>query len=313
MSAPSYRSSSANMTESHPGIDPMAADRWVRRPQTESPWLHDEIGQRMAQRLAWIKTPVASWLNWEPVQGGKQTHVQVGQHYVDAPVYFHTDQAQPVDAVVAKTLLQQSSLWQKWRGTARMRASSHTLVDLLWANMVLHQHSHPAGLMQQWFHHINPGGFLMFSCFGPDTLKELRSIYQRMGWPPAAQDWIDMHDWGDLVMRCGFAEPVMDMERITLTYTHLPRLLEDLRSLGRNLHPQRSAVVRGRKGHQQWCADVMREWPRQADGSLGLTFEVVYGHAHKPTTPRTAPTTASAQQISMGEMRQMLGLKQRSS
>ena len=77
----------------------------------------------------------------------------------------------------------------------------------------------------------------MFSCLGPDTLRELRGLYRALGWPPPAHDFTDMHDWGDMLVHAGFAEPVMDMERITLTWETPQRLLEELRELGANLHP----------------------------------------------------------------------------
>jgi malonyl-CoA O-methyltransferase len=58
----------------------------------------------------------------------------------------------------------------------------------------------------------------MFSCLGPDTLRELRALYAALGWPPPAHEFTDMHDWGDMLVASGFAEPVMDMERITLSF-----------------------------------------------------------------------------------------------
>jgi malonyl-CoA O-methyltransferase len=59
----------------------------------------------------------------------------------------------------------------------------------------------------------------MFSCFGPDTLRELREhLPVALGWPAPAHEFTDMHDWGDMLAQAGFAEPVMDMERITLTF-----------------------------------------------------------------------------------------------
>jgi malonyl-CoA O-methyltransferase len=147
----------------------------------------------------------------------------------------------------------------------------------------------------------------MFSCLGPDSLKELKSVYHQLGWGPAAHDYTDMHDWGDLLLHAGFAEPVMDMEHLTLTYQNIDRLLADLRQMGRNLHPQRSTKTLGRLGYQQWCDTLVAHWPRTADGHMGLTFEIIYGHAHKPLPSQSG----GDQQISLSTMRQMLGMKTR--
>ena len=88
-----------------------------------------------------------------------------------------------------------------------------------------------------------------------------------------------MHDWGDMLVRAGFAEPVMDMERITLTFSSPVRLIEELRTLGRNLFPGRFQGLRGR----QWKAALEAALAqRQGEGVLSLTFEVIYGHALRP-------------------------------
>src|SRR5437667_54375 len=83
----------------------------------------------------------------------------------------------------------------------------------------------PQALLAGWHQALKVGGFLMFSCLGPDTARELREVYAQLGWPPAGHELTDMHDWGDMLVQTGFAEPVMDMERITLTYETPARLL----------------------------------------------------------------------------------------
>ena len=146
----------------------------------------------------------------------------------------------------------------------------------------------------------------MFSCLGPDTLRELAEVYQANGWSPASHAFTDMHDWGDMLVQAGFAEPVMDMERITLTYETPERLLAELRELGRNLHPGRFAGLRGRgwlRRLHQALQGLAR--PDQA-GRLCLTFEVIYGHALKPA-PRAR--LQSRTEIGLADMRQMLGRK----
>ena len=171
---------------------------------------------------------------------------------------------------------------QRWRNPTRFEAPAAP-VDLLWANMALHMSADPQALIQRWHGLVQTDGFLMFSCLGPDTLRELRDLYARQGWPAPAHAFTDMHDWGDMLVQAGFAEPVMDMERITLSFSSPATLLAELRGLGRNLHPQRFAALRGRAWraalHHAIAAGLTD--PAQS-GRLSLTFEIIYGHAFKP-------------------------------
>jgi malonyl-CoA O-methyltransferase len=105
-----------------------------------------------------------------------------------------------------------------------------------------------------------------------------------------------MHDWGDMLAAAGFAEPVMDMERIVLTFETPERLLMELRGLGRNLHPERFSGLRGRQWHAQLLEAV-------AKMPLQLTFEVIYGHAFKPA-PRLNMRAETV--LSLAQMREAL-------
>ena len=175
---------------------------------------------------------------------------------------------------------------------------------MLWANMLLHMAADPQALIARWHQALAVDGFLMFSCLGPDTLRELRALYRTLGWPAPSHEFTDMHDWGDMLVQAGFAEPVMDMERIVLTFETPQRLLQELRELGRNLQPARFAGLRGRAWRSQLHAALAREL---ADGGQGgrltLSFEVVYGHAFKP---RPRMTMAAQTTVSLDDMRQVL-------
>jgi malonyl-CoA O-methyltransferase len=105
-----------------------------------------------------------------------------------------------------------------------------------------------------------------------------------------------MHDWGDMLVAAGFAEPVMDMERITLTFETPQRLLQELRGLGHNLHLERFQALRGRRWHAQLLQAL-------AGQPLQLTFEVIYGHAFKPEQKLTV---AAHSEISLDQMRSAL-------
>ncbi|MFZ4481026.1 MAG: biotin synthase [Rhodoferax sp.] len=259
-----------------PTIDPHAVRRWQQMPALTSPWLHEEVARRMQQRLDWIKLRPQNWAHWEPVRGGLQAHASLLRRYPEADCFVVESQAQRADRAA-------SALGRPWwhpaRWTsrpARFETPADGAVQMLWSNMALHMTADPQGLMAQWHRALAVDGFLMFSCLGPDTLQELRGLYQALGWPAPAHEFTDMHDWGDMLMAAGFAEPVMDMERVTLTYQTPQRLLEELRGLGRNLHPRRFAGLRGRRWHQQLQQAL-------AGAPLQLTFELIYGHALKPS------------------------------
>jgi malonyl-CoA O-methyltransferase len=178
---------------------------------------------------------------------------------------------------------------------------------MLWANMQLHMAADPQALMRQWHEALAVDGFLMFSCLGPDTLRELHALYAALGWPPPGHAFTDMHDWGDMLVQGGFAEPVMDMERITLAYATPERLLQELRELGANLHPGRFPALRGRGWKARLDAELATQL-RGADGKLTLTFEIIYGHALKPL-PRARVGEQSA--VSLDDMRAMLQSERR--
>lgn len=234
----------------------------------------------MQERLQWIRLRPRSWVDWAPLAGGMQAHAAVAGAYPDAQCWVVEANERCQHAVL-------HALRPPWWRRAQRRAVAAQSgvpppsgVDMLWANMALHAAADPHGLLEQWSRMLAPDGFLMFSCLGPDTLVELRSLYRAQGWPPPAHEFTDMHDWGDMLLRAGFAEPVMDMERITLTFAGEERLLAELRGLGRNLHRERFAALRGRRWHAQLLAQLGAR--RTGSQPLALTFEVIYGHALKP-------------------------------
>ena len=164
-------------------------------------------------------------------------------------------------------------------------------LDLLWSNLALHWHPLPDRVFAEWRRVLRVEGLLMFSCFGPDTFSELRSAFAALDADPHTLPFVDMHDFGDQLVEAGFSTPVMDMERITVTYDTPQALLADVRALGGNPLETRRRGLIGRAAWQRML-DAL-EAQRRPDGKLGLTFEVIYGHAFRPA-PRT---TASGESI----------------
>ncbi len=285
-----------------PTLDPVALARWHRAAPATSPWLHEEVARRMIERLQWIRLQRQAWTHWEAVRGGTQAHAALLQACGPSCSIV---EASPLRREQARRLWQ-PAWWQPARWGAagpRFEEPGAGSQDMLWANMVLHQQADPQGLLARWHRLLRVGGFVMFSCLGPDTAIELRELYRELGWPPSGAEFTDMHDWGDMLVQGGFAEPVMDMERLVLTFETAPRLLEELAGLGRNLHPQRFAALRGRRWRQHLQQAIEQRVPRQSDGRLQLTFELIYGHAIKPE-PRMKVDAVSS--VSVDDMRRML-------
>lgn len=287
-----------------PDMDPVAVARWDRHTARSSAWLHDEVGTRMAERLGWMRQRPVSWLDWEPVHGGLQAHHSVAKALPEAKSFVASALMGKALSAINESAASQPTVWQRLRGMVPQAVRDGTRVDMVWANMGLHAVHEPLALLRRWHGHLNTDGFVMFSCLGPDSLRELKAVYERMDWAPPSHAFTDMHDWGDMLVQEGFADPVMDAETITLTYTSLDRLRSDLRALGRNLHRQRAPLTRGRQWLADWQQALATQWPRAADGQFQLSFEVLYGHAFKPK-PRVK--LAGTSTVSLGDMRSMLG------
>ena len=294
-----------------PTIDATAAARWQALPVVgESPWLHEEVARRMAERLDWICRTPARWAHWAPARGGWAAHAALLARYPQATVYVPDQPAGSAKSPQVAKKTGAGRWWRRWwPGADTPAAAARTVVgpvpdaqmDMVWANMLLHQAADPRALIGQWQRALAVDGFLMASCLGPDTLRGLRALYAALGWPPPAHEFTDMHDWGDMLVAAGFADPVMDMERLTLTFDSPERLLAELRTLGRNLHPARFAALRGRRWHARLCA-ALREHLAVAEdqGRLALEFEIVYAHAFKPL-PRAA--VAPETRIDLADLR----------
>ncbi|MFC4933499.1 methyltransferase domain-containing protein [Massilia sp. GCM10023247] len=159
-------------------------------------------------------------------------------------------------------------------------------IDLVWSNLALHWHPQPDRVFAEWRRVLRVDGLLMFSNFGPDTFKELRAAFAQIDESPHTLPFVDMHDFGDQLVEAGFSTPVMDAERITVTYATVEALLADVRAIGGNPLSTRRRGLIGRAAWQR-MVDAL-EAGRGADGKIGLSFEVIYGHAFRPVPKTTA-------------------------
>jgi malonyl-CoA O-methyltransferase len=167
--------------------------------------------------------------------------------------------------------------------------------------MALHLVVDPPALFARWQRLLDIDGIAVFSCLGPGTLRELRELYAAHGWPAPTPGFVDMHDLGDMLVDAGFADPVLDQETITLRWKSADALLQELRGLGGNTAPDRHAALRTPAWRQR-LRDALAE-RADADGSIGLSVEVAYGHGFKPAPRLRADAPVS---VSLDDMRAMV-------
>jgi len=254
----------------------------------------------MAQRLDLIRLKPATVIEWWGHTGGSGALLEA------ACPKAHRIVVEPNDALLQRSRGGAGAPWwsaRRWAAAIEVRRDDPApgSAQLLWANMMLHAVPDPQRLLARWQQLLAVDGYLMFSCLGPDTLRELRALYRRLGWPPQAQDFIDMHDLGDMMVQSGFADPVMDQETLTLTWESPQALLAELRSIGGNASPARYRGLRTPRWRDRLCTELGSL--AGPDGRLRLSFEIVYGHAFKaaPRAPATGQTT-----VALDDMRAMV-------
>jgi malonyl-CoA O-methyltransferase len=156
-------------------------------------------------------------------------------------------------------------------------------VDLILSNLML-QWCNPDQVFAEFRRVLAPHGLLSFTSLGPDTLRELRGAWQAVDSRTHVNQFIDMHDIGDALVRAGFASPVLDVERYTLTYLDVRRVAADLKATGAH----NSTMGRGRSltGRRQFAAFQAAYETFRENGRLPATYEVVFAHAWTPAAGR---------------------------
>jgi len=158
---------------------------------------------------------------------------------------------------------------------------------LVWSNVTLQWVADLPRAIGELHRVLDVGGLVTFTTFGPDTLRELRAAFAGVDARPHVARFVDMHDVGDLLVHAGFADPVMQMEQLTLTYADAAAMLRDLKAIGAtNATQGRTRGLFGRKRFARAVAalDAMRAG--RGDGRIPATFEVIYGHAWKAAPRR---------------------------
>ncbi len=198
---------------------------------------------------------------------------------------------------IAETMVQRargkSGLWGRITGRrafacgdAERLPLAPACVDMVVSNLTL-QWCDPRAVFAEAVRVLRPGGLLMFTSFGPDTLREMRAAWRTVDETPHVHGFIDMHDLGDMLVHAGFADPVMDMEQLTLTYANVKAVMRDLKQLG--AHNVALSRARGLTGKTRFARFRAAYESLARDGKIPATYEVVYGHAWAPEAGRLRP------------------------
>jgi malonyl-CoA O-methyltransferase len=259
--------------------------------------LQREVCARMLERLEYIKLQPSRILDAGSGTGWGTR--RLAQRYPAAQMI-----ALDIASGMLQTARGRSGWWQKlFGGTKQMQVCGDiealplaaNSVEMVWSNLAVQWCNDLPATFVELHRVLKVDGLLMFSTFGPDTLKELRLAFNGVDQHNHLNLFADMHDIGDMLVHSGFAEPVMDMEYLTLTYDDVRGVLQDLKTIG--AHNATAGRGQGLMGKNAW-ARLMENYERlRSNGKLPATFEVVYGHAWKPH-PRVTKDGAAIIQTS---------------
>ena len=151
-------------------------------------------------------------------------------------------------------------------------------IDCIASNLMMQWCSDVKTLLDECYRVLKPEGLFLFTTFGPDTLKELKRSWKVIDNEAHVNEFIDMHDIGDQMLQSGFQSPIMEMEKLILTYEKVIDLMQDLKAIGAQNVENQSKSLTGKTKFKKMIE--MYESYRE-NGKLPATYEVIYGHAWK--------------------------------
>ncbi len=232
-------------------------------------FLQKEMGKRLLQRMEYIKLTPEVIVDLGAATG-----------WLSAALSEHFPEASIVALDFAEQRLQQSKLYPCQPVVADMHAIAlqSDTVDLIVANDSLHWAVEPAMVVKECLRVLKPGGLLMFTTLGPDSLLELRLACRDAGIGDRVKSFMDMHDMGDMLQQGGFSDPVMDRETLQLQYRKVETLCRDIHRHAASQVDQVSS--KGLLTPGQW-AHLLGAYPTDHPEIYPCTIELLQGHAWK--------------------------------
>jgi len=286
------------------GLDPVAVRLQARRrARAHAPhFLQQTVERGLLERLEPVRLAPRRVLLAEAARSGAL--VALAQRFAEAQLLATDDDPASLAALAARVAPARSGLLARL-GIVRERPLANFLtaeparlpllpgsVDLVWSALTLHACADADPQIAEWRRVLAPGGLVAFACFGVDTLAELRALGARM------QRFPDMHDLGDALVRQGFAEPVVDTERLTVTWRDARTLLAEVRQWGGNALADRFRGLLTPRHQQEWLRAL--EGLRGPEGLIRVSIELIYGHAWCPPDRRLPDGIAPIRVIPRG-------------
>jgi malonyl-CoA O-methyltransferase len=264
--------------------------------------LQQEVGKRLVERLDWVRLAPEAVLD-----------LGCGTGYTTTPLFKKYARARIYGLDIAIDMLaiaRRRAPWFRKLHTVCADAEALPLADascdLIFSNLTLQWCGDLDRVFRECRRVLRPGGLLLFSTLGPDTLIELRESWAAADGYNHVNAFIDMHDVGDALIRSALVEPVMDVEHITLTYKDVFGLMRDLKLLGaHNVTAGRPAGLTGKQRLQAMQAAYERF--RTHAGLLPATYEVVYGHAWAPLQSLSDPRGDGAAVFPLSRLKGRMG------
>lgn len=161
-------------------------------------------------------------------------------------------------------------------------------VDLVFSSLALQWSYDLPAIFREFRRIMKADAMLVFTCFGPDTLHELKQAWRAVDELPHVNDYPDMHDIGDELLAAGFREPVMDTERLTLEYPDVMALMRELKGIG--AHNVASQRLHGLTGKTRLQAMLKAYEQFRRDDRYPASYEVIYGTAFAPAQGQPVKT-----------------------
>ncbi|MCK5725633.1 MAG: malonyl-ACP O-methyltransferase BioC [Thiotrichaceae bacterium] len=235
--------------------------------------LQNEVGTRLLDRLALMTLQPKRVLDLGSGTGFMTKHLlktypKSEHHAVD----------------IAFNMAKQTQRYQTWRrkvyttcATAEALPYASESFDMVISNLMLQWCDDLSGVFTDIHRILRAEGGFIFTSFGTDTMIELRESWKQVDDYEHTHRFVDIHDVGDALMQTGFQQPVLDMEKITLTYTSLPKMFRDIKAIGAtNASLGRNKGLTGKGAFKK--LELAYEAFRTEDGLYPLTYEVIYGH-----------------------------------
>lgn len=263
----------------------------------EAAVLQREVAARLLERLEVVK-----------LEPGRVLDLGSGTGFVTADLKTRYQAAELWAVDLAPAMLQRTRRHGSWRrrvrcvcGDAEALPLRTESVDLVVSNLALQWCEDLDRAFAECMRVLRPGGLLMFSSFGPDTLRELRESWAAADGYSHVNAFVDMHDIGDALVRERFADPVMDVEHFTVTYPEVQGLMRDLKCIGaHNVTGGRSRGLTGRQRLRRMAQAYERF--RDPQGRLPATYEVVYGLAWVPEAKPQRRDAAGAVHVPLNQI-----------